>query len=680
MKKLLFAALFLFTLSVIIPSCVKTDFDEPPTTGSTVDVADSDVVTIKSLKDLHVSQAIETIADLNSGAFKGKYLKGVVSADDETGNFYKNFILQDATGGINIRVARSDAYPFYSEGRIIYIKLEGLLMGDYRGVTQLGGFLTTLGELGDIVDLEEFVLTGERGQAVEANTRTISELGRDDISTLIRLDDVEFAGGDINSTYADAINLNTENRDIVDCNGNVIVVRTSGFADFAGADIPDGGGSVVGIYSIFESGSNVTQQLLLRRASDVVMEGERCDGSGGGPIDVDPITEFFEDFNSGADGATVSIAGWSNFAVQESRQWLIGQFQGASYADIGAFNASGPVEAWLISPPINLTGSRYLSFTSAYAFYAHQGLELVISTDFVSGGIPADATWTNLSFDMPDGSQEWNTFIPSGDLDIASYGDQGHIAFKYTGDGNTAETTTWIIDDICISADPCSGTGGCPDNDEDGVCAADDCDDNDPAFPMTPGTTCDDGNADTTDDVIQADGCICAGQGGALSELVLNLESLSLEDNADFVAPGWTNVATVGSRKWQFNLFDDNAEIRASAFNDTEPAMEAWLVTPLIDFNAPKKISFLNGHAFYAHDGLSTWFSNDFTGDPTSATWTEVSINYANSAAGNYEVFSTGDISLSQFSGNGVIGFKYTGNPDDQTTTWIIDELSIVNE
>ncbi len=678
MKKLLFAALFLFTLSVIIPSCVKTDFDEPPTTGSSVDIADSDVVTIKSLKDLHVSQAIETIADLENGAFKGKYLKGVVAADDETGNFYKNFILQDATGGINILVTRSDSYPFYSEGRVIYIKLEGLLMGDYRGVTQLGGFLSSLGELGDIVDLEEFVLTGERGQAVEPQVRTIGELGRDDISTLIKLEDVEFASGDINRTYADAVNLNTENRDVVDCDGNVIVVRTSGFADFAGTDIPDGGGSIVGIYSVFESGANVTQQLLLRRASDVEMEGERCDGTGDPGECEDPITEFFEDFNTGVDGATVSLSCWSNFAVQESRQWLVGQFQGASYADIGAFNASGPVEAWLISPAIDLTGTRLLSFTSAYAFYAHQGLEVLISTDFVAGGIPADATWTNLDFDMPDGSQDWNVFIPSGDIDISSFGDQGHIAFKYTGDGNTAETTTWIIDDICISSTSCAG--GCPDNDEDGVCAADDCDDNDPAFPMAPGTTCDDGNADTDGDVIQADGCTCAGNGGALDELITDLESLSLADNEDFVSPGWTNVATVGVRKWQFNLFDDNAEIRASAFGDSEPNMEAWLVTPMIDFNTPKKISFLNGHAFWAHNGLTTWFSDDFTGDPTTATWTEVTINYANSAAANYEVFSTGDISLSQFSGTGVIGFKYVGDSSNNTTTWIIDELRIEDE
>ncbi len=53
--------------------------------------------------------------------------------------------------------------------------------------------------------------------------------------------------------------------------------------------------------------------------------------------------------------------------------------------------------------------------------------------------------------------------------------------------------------------------GGCTDNDNDGVCAPQDCDDNDASIPTTPGTTCDDGDPNTENDAIQADGCTCAG-------------------------------------------------------------------------------------------------------------------------------------------------------------------------
>ena len=55
------------------------------------------------------------------------------------------------------------------------------------------------------------------------------------------------------------------------------------------------------------------------------------------------------------------------------------------------------------------------------------------------------------------------------------------------------------------------GGNGCTDNDNDGVCAADDCDDSNAAIPTTVGTTCDDGNPNTINDVILNDGCTCAG-------------------------------------------------------------------------------------------------------------------------------------------------------------------------
>ena len=81
------------------------------------------------------------------------------------------------------------------------------------------------------------------------------------------------------------------------------------------------------------------------------------------------------------------------------------------------------------------------------------------------------------------------------------------------GDANT--TGDVIQADGCTCAgtvpDACANAGG--DADNDGVCADDDCDDNDASVgaSQTAGTSCNDGNANTTGDVIQADGCTCAG-------------------------------------------------------------------------------------------------------------------------------------------------------------------------
>ncbi len=58
---------------------------------------------------------------------------------------------------------------------------------------------------------------------------------------------------------------------------------------------------------------------------------------------------------------------------------------------------------------------------------------------------------------------------------------------------------------------PCDDLGG--DKDKDGICAEEDCNDNDPKIGkrQSPGAKCDDNNSATVDDKIQADGCNCKG-------------------------------------------------------------------------------------------------------------------------------------------------------------------------
>ena len=56
---------------------------------------------------------------------------------------------------------------------------------------------------------------------------------------------------------------------------------------------------------------------------------------------------------------------------------------------------------------------------------------------------------------------------------------------------------------------PCTGQGG--DSDGDGVCDNQDCQPNNPAFPAAPGSACDDGDPNTSNDQVTADGCGCAG-------------------------------------------------------------------------------------------------------------------------------------------------------------------------
>ncbi len=80
-------------------------------------------------------------------------------------------------------------------------------------------------------------------------------------------------------------------------------------------------------------------------------------------------------------------------------------------------------------------------------------------------------------------------------------------------DGNPNTVNDVVQGDGCSCAgsvqDPCANQGG--DSDNDGVCNNQDCQPFNPAFPATPGTACNDGNPNTNNDVVTADGCGCAG-------------------------------------------------------------------------------------------------------------------------------------------------------------------------
>ena len=77
-------------ISFVVSSCNKK-FDEPPL-GTDPNITAN--LTIKDLKAMYSS--IGNFQKVNDD----KVISGIVIADDRSGNFYKQIIIQDETGGI----------------------------------------------------------------------------------------------------------------------------------------------------------------------------------------------------------------------------------------------------------------------------------------------------------------------------------------------------------------------------------------------------------------------------------------------------------------------------------------------------------------------------------------------------------------------------------------------------
>jgi len=268
---------FTFSLFLIITiglfSCVDREFDSPPLDiDLTPDISADQLISIQEMKSLNTPG--EDFHEFNLD----KYIKGVVVADDQSGNFYKQLAVMDDSGeGITILLDDVELWNTYFEGKEVFIHLLNLWSGDFNGLPQIGyepyddGIRLSMARIPAEL-IQEVVIPGNKVGAPDPVKKTIAELREQDLNTLVTLTDIQFTSDNINVTYADPVNNNSLNLQIEDCDGSSMIIRSSGFADFAADLTPTGRGELTGIIGVF--GSDV--QILIRDLTDVNLNQERC--------------------------------------------------------------------------------------------------------------------------------------------------------------------------------------------------------------------------------------------------------------------------------------------------------------------------------------------------------------------------------------------------------------------
>ena len=267
--RILSSFFLIFLISACCMSCFKKVAYASPIQNQ---VSDS-LITIKQLRRLHQMGEVEAIKQEWA-------VQAVVVGTDEYDNWYKSIVIQDSTGGIMLLLDGQNLYQDFPVGVLIKLRLKGLLLSDYRRMVQLvgavdssAGTLVTGGLPVPLFKQHIQILKDNHPiipLAVQFKNLHDSLQGR-----LIRLSGVEFSAADTAQTFADKKNKLGASRALKFCSGGTIYVRTSGYADFAGTAIPNGNGSVVGVYSVFNS----EKQLLLRHPDDILFNDPRCSGA-----------------------------------------------------------------------------------------------------------------------------------------------------------------------------------------------------------------------------------------------------------------------------------------------------------------------------------------------------------------------------------------------------------------
>ena len=683
----------LFALGLTI-SCVDQEFDAPPIQGEdSFDIPDTNT-TIAELKASHATGQIEEITE-------DLVFKAIVIADDQSGNLYKNLILEDETGGIVLSINATSLYNIYPIGMEVYVKCKGLLMGDYAGTISLGGstFINNSGnpQLGGIEELlvQEYIVRGLRDKQVPPTVATINQLSSDDISTLITLENVQFTDNELGRTFADAINLSTVNLNLEDCDGNVIVVRTSGFSDFASEIVPGGSGTLTAVYGQF----NTTKQLLIRNLEDFNFAATRCDGTGTDPgnQDLPEVNKTIADLK--ADHVLGDFTEITDDVV----------FKGIITAD----DRSGNLFKNIILQDESAGIVLKLNVNDIYNNYP-EGTELfvkakgLLTADYAGTISIGGSTFTNNSGDLQLGGIEegqLSTHLVKGESNQAL-----PIATKTISElGPNDISTIVLIQDIEFADNELGSTFADASGPSTGFLEMLDCDGNEL-------TLLTNGYADFADQTVPGgSGTVTAIYGVFNETMQLQIRNpndldfgstrcdgtttgngdpgeIVLEENFEdgqtqyelLNLAGWTNAAEIGTdaEAWYSNNYQGDFYAEGTAYQSGDPENVFWLVTPTINLDKNIILEFISAQHHWAHDGLSIMIANDFTGDVTDASWENVTCSLPQESNAWYEKVSSGKITLRDYfpSGNVHVGFRYSGKVGSQETTYQLHAVTLTEE
>lgn len=425
----------------LFASCDK-EFDTPPIAS----IPDSAVITIRDLRQMFADSGMTGVrftAPLS--------VYGTITADEQNGNLYKNVYMQDGGQAINVRLKNSGGLY---QGDRVRIYLPGTTLSQYNGVLQL-----------DSVDVDNNVVKQSTLNHVEPLEMTIAELnashlngfGLDTLqSMLIRIVGVEFDQNDACNglTYADAVGQNSLDRYLGDCT-NSIIVRSSGYANFANTPLAAGNGTFTGILGQY----NGTNQLIIRNLAEVALFGDRCDPC---PLPFQPCPPagaVQEDFSTVTANTNINLACWYN-GTQSSdlRVWRGGAFQTELFAQGSAYTSTAATTvSWLVSPNMQANGSNTLQFKTQRAFgdAGHDPFALFICTNF-DGTNLATANWVPVPCTYADDGTADFVWVDSGIIDLTSLLPNGYtggfvVGFRYTGSGPNNQDTNMRVDDVQLN-------------------------------------------------------------------------------------------------------------------------------------------------------------------------------------------------------------------------------------
>lgn len=448
----------LIVLSIFVTiSCVDRDYDEP------MNLDCKDLIITKSVED------IRSLATTTATLYEADdIIEGYVTSSDEGGNFFKSLsvISKDGTRGFSIPIDVVTLFSEFEPGRLVYVNLKGKYITIDHSSLHIGNQNPDFAQRVNRLELFEYKNIISKGcekideDDIVKKTTNINELkNNDNLHSLIEFENVQFTDASLGKKFFDpSLNNigNATNHEIIDLNGNSLIVRVSSFSNFSGQPIPSGSGKIRGVLTKF----NNDFQFMIRTFEGVQMDNERFEVDLFPPIVgnninfLSSLNETFESYVT-TTPANRNFPNYINDAAIGGRYWANTTFGGNKYIQMSSFGGTPENNRAVFIIPVNFTAANSLSFQTKAGFANGQVLKVYYSTNYEIGGDVSQATLTDITsnFTISPGQAVGYpaNFTNSGVYNFpASITGNGFIMFEYVGAGGVI-TTTMQIDNIVIN-------------------------------------------------------------------------------------------------------------------------------------------------------------------------------------------------------------------------------------
>ena len=386
----------IFTLLAMVGmmfTACKKEYPEPP-------IQDLPIGTVYTIADI-LEMESGTVFNYDASVY------GIVTADEQSGNFYKAAFIQDRATGAALEL-HLNAVSGLRIGDSIRVYLKDVTYSLYNNLPQLTDF-----------EADGHIIILANDKPIKPTLTTIANINAGQhMAGLVRLENVRFTE---KNTFADPSGYG--NRTLADPSdySQTVIVRTSNYANFANDSLPQGTGNLTAIATVYGN----TWQLYIRSARELEFEGYVPGEDSGLP--------YYQDFAS-------SFGTYSTYDVLGPQSWEIDYNTAKMTGYVNSTNNEN--EDWLISARFSLEGVSQASMTMKYIarYFANlnQDVTIQVSNDYVSGD-PRQASWTELSANLSEGSN-WTDFN-STTIDLSQFaGQKICVAVKYLSDNVKAGT------------------------------------------------------------------------------------------------------------------------------------------------------------------------------------------------------------------------------------------------